>query len=357
MRPLRILLLSTQRAWYGGEEQLRQLAHGLRSRGHSPLVMLPARSDARVRLASEDVPLLPFPRRGHTPRGLWRINRAARNVDLVHCNDPHSLSAAGLALRASRRPAVVVSRRVAFEPQSPWAYMRWSDLVVCVSRAIEERCLQSGIPSDRLRVVLDGVDPQRMAGGNRERGRAALRVSDDIEVVLCVASLREAKGHRDLVEAARRLLPRRPRARFFLAGDGPERARLEEQAAQLGDRLVFLGYREDIPDLMAACDLFVLPSRDEGLGSSVIDAMLAARRVVGTRAGGMPEILQSDDSAETLPGSVLADPANPGGLAEAIDRLLSHTGDTVGLRQRALDRFTADTMVESTLAVYRELVR
>ena len=356
MAPLRILILSTQHAWYGGEEQARQLALGLLRRGHRPVVLVPERSVARERIAADGIELGTFARRGHTPAGLAIIRRAARRVDLIHCNDPHALSATGLALTVGRRPAIVVSRRVAFEPRSPWAYVRWSDLVVCVSRAIRERCLQSGIPSERLRLVLDGVDPGRMASGDRRRGRQALAVDNGTQVVLCVASLREAKGHRDLVRAARLLADQRPRARFFFAGDGPERERLEAAASDLGDRLVFLGYRNDIPDLMAAADLFVLASRDEGLGSSVIDAMLAGRPVVGTRVGGIPEMVLPEGDDQPLAGAALANPADPSHLAAAIGRLLEDPGDTTALREHALRHFTADAMVDATVAVYRELV-
>ena len=144
-----------------------------------------------------------------------------------------------------------------------------------------------------------------------------------------------------------------------LAGDGELRKALEQQAEQLGVRpnVRFLGFRNDVYDLIHAADVFVLPSHLEGLCSTLIDVMLAGRTIVTTTAGGIPELVGADSPGGS-PMAWMAPPRNPKALADAILRALASPEECAQMRQHARrrvhKRFTADCMVEGTLAVYRE---
>ena len=146
-----------------------------------------------------------------------------------------------------------------------------------------------------------------------------------------------------------------------LAGDGELATSLKKQARrlQIDDRVRFLGYRRDVPDLIMAADLFVLPSCVEGLGTSLIDAMLAARPIVTTSAGGIPDLLGGVEATEE-PVAWVVPPRDPWRLAAAILEALDSPEECRRRQQRAEHRarrlFTADKMVEATLAVYREVL-
>jgi glycosyltransferase involved in cell wall biosynthesis len=146
-----------------------------------------------------------------------------------------------------------------------------------------------------------------------------------------------------------------------LVGDGELARSLATQARQLGvdPRVRFLGYRDDVPDLIQAADLFVFPSQTEGLGSTLIDAMLAGRPVVTTTAGGIPDLITGDD-AHAEPVAWTVPPRNARALARAIIEALESPQQRAQraerARRRAERRFTAGRMVESTLSVYRELL-
>ena len=179
-------------------------------------------------------------------------------------------------------------------------------------------------------------------------------------VLLTVAQLSPYKGHDVMLEALPAVLRRQPRVHAVFAGDGGQRAALESRARELGlaAHVHFLGYRDDIPDLMAAADLFVLPSRHtEGLPMAPIEAMFVACPVVTTAAGGIPD-LTGEQGGDRRP-IVWTVPANdPPALAaavcEAIEDDALRTDRVEGARKRVLERFTAERMVEATLAVYRE---
>ena len=171
-------------------------------------------------------------------------------------------------------------------------------------------------------------------------------------VVLTVARLDEQKGHRYLLEAAAQI----PEAQFVLAGDGPLRTSLEAQARSLGveERVKFLGYRSDIADLLADCDVFVLPSLYEGLPLSILEAMSAGKPVIATHIGGTDEAVIAGETGLLVP------PANPTALAAAIrsvltDRPLAQRLASAG-RARVEQEFSATKMVQQVMDVYDELL-
>jgi glycosyltransferase involved in cell wall biosynthesis len=364
MSGLKVALVSTKVDWHGGEEQAWQLALGLRNRGHMCHLLARRSSEIARRMADAGFAVQTFNGRGRGPADIWRLRRHLTTLrpDVLHLNDSHALTGAGLAALGLKIPARVAARRVDFALNSPWQYRLLADRVICVSHDVARVCAQGGIPRDRLCVVHDGVDPHRMAGGVRRRGRSTLGIGDGRPLLLTVARLTDHKGHRYLMEALPGVLARHPTACLALAGNGELRETLQQQARELGveHNVRFLGYRRDLPHLLAACDLFVMPSHMEGLCSSLIDVMYARRPIVATLAGGIPELL-GHAAADEEPVAYLVPPRDPAALADAICQALASPQRTATMTRRAYERsrarFTVDCMVEATLAVYRELVR
>jgi glycosyltransferase involved in cell wall biosynthesis len=173
-------------------------------------------------------------------------------------------------------------------------------------------------------------------------------------VVLTVGSLTPQKDQATLLEAFARVARTRDEARLLIAGEGALRADLERRrdALGLGDRVRFLGDREDVADLLEACDLFVLSSVREGLSVTLLEAMRAGRAVVATDVGGNAEAVARD-----VTGRIVAT-RDPRALAGALESLLGDPARREAFgsaaRARFAERFTAERMVRETEALYRE---
>ncbi len=231
---------------------------------------------------------------------------------------------------------------------------RLSVLVVGNSEAVRAAAARRDPRVARKFVVIpNGIDVDRYADGSRRREtRGALGVDEDHLLVLMVANLIHYKGHADALDAFARLRRGCPRARLILAGSGPEEARLRRMAAELGiDRDVeFLGSRDDVPALLSAADLFVLPSHEEGLPNAVLEAMAAGLPIVATDVGGVRE--QLDGGA-----GVLVPPRDPEALASALGALASAPGRRSSLGRAARERAERRFSWTATVARYAELYR
>src|SRR5262245_25370222 len=191
MRPRTIVLVATQRSWRGGEEQAWQLALGLRERGHNVHLIASAESPIATRMKQASFCVREFRGSPRRPRAIWWMRRTLLSLrpDVVHYNDPHALTAAGLACCGLKIPLRVMARRVDFPLSSSSRYRWFADRIICVSRAVARVCERGGVPPNNLAVVYDGVDPLRMTTGDRERGRQSLNLRKDETLLLTVAAL------------------------------------------------------------------------------------------------------------------------------------------------------------------------
>ncbi len=224
---------------------------------------------------------------------------------------------------------------------------------IAVSSAIARELDQRfGWPAERIEIVYNAVELDRFDVPAPSGLREELGGSDDVPLVLTPARLDEQKGHDVLFRAAAEV----PEARFVLAGDGPLRGRLEAEVAQLelSERVLFLGRRDDIPALLAACDVFALPSLYEGSSLAVLEAMAARRAVVSSAIGGTAELIEDGETGLLVP------PGDDAALAAALRRLLADVPVRDGMaeraRQRAEAEFSRETMGKRVEAIYAGLV-
>ena len=350
---MRILHVDTEMGWRGGQLQVLLLAQGLARHPRfagSVLTVCRTGSQLATRLAAADLP--------HTtiavsspwsPAAVWRLREVAASfqADLVHAHASHAHTLAALATIGTRR-RLITTRRVDFAPTGMWKYRRCAR-VVAISQAIAGVL---GAHAGRVEVIPSGIDPQRFAHADRGLGRASLGLADDAVVVLCVAALEDHKGHETLLSAWERLASHHPRAYLLLAGSGALRAAIELRAASV-PRVLLLEQRDDIPDLLAAADVFALTSNLEGLGTAVMDAMVCGLPVVATRAGGIPELITDE-----LDG-LLAPVRDAEAVAERLARLITDPAlrSRLGTAARATAqrRFLASAMVEAYVRLYAEV--
>lgn len=227
------------------------------------------------------------------------------------------------------------------------------DSYIAVSYKQAERLKKNIISENKVQVVQNAVNVKdfcRKTDANLLKSE--LKHNEDKRVVLTVARMDKLKGHKYLIEAA----PLVPDAIFLLAGDGPERAKMEEKAQELrvADRVVFLGNRNDIPELLSACDVFILPSILEGLPLSILEAMSASKPVIATDIGGTNEIIIDGESGLLVP------PGDSKALAEKIKLLLSDKSLAKRLavagKERVLREFSTEIMIERVTNIYRDII-
>jgi glycosyltransferase involved in cell wall biosynthesis len=267
----------------------------------------------------------------------------------------------GLAMAALARVPFVIATLQQFL-LSPWGLgisiqqrviSTFVDQYIAVSFAVAQQLSKDfRVSTTKIKVIHNSIPVSQYNKPENPKLRSELNQGTGWPIILTVARLDDQKGHTYLLEAMANI----PEAIVVLVGDGPTRTTLEAQAEQLGisARVRFLGYRTDIPDLLASSDFFVLPSIYEGFPLSILEAMAAGKAVVATAVGGTPEAVLDGETGYLVP------PGDSAALAHAIRRVLvdtelAHEMGVAGGR-RVQERFPITNMVQCVTNVYEELV-
>jgi glycosyltransferase involved in cell wall biosynthesis len=362
------LHIDTEHTWRGGEQQLFYLLEGLRARGLPPVLLAQPGSPLIERAIAAGLDARPFAARGEADlRAAWRLARLLREerFAILHCHTSHAHSIAAIArwlTPAALYPALIIARRVDFSIYrhsflglNGLKYRR-ADAIIAVSQCVKDVLARDGVDAGRVLVVRDGIDVERIerAPARTDEVRRSLGLRAGERLVVNVAAMAGHKGQRYLVAAVPAIRAARPEARVAIFGEGALREDLEAQARALGlgEGLIFAGFRppDEIPAVLKAADVFAFPSVEEGLGSSLFDAMAAGAPIIASRAGGIPEIVRDGETGLLVP------PRDPDALARAVVRVL---GDPALARRLASaarafvrERGTKERMVAETIAVY-----
>lgn len=286
-----------------------------------------------------------------------------REVALVHAHNAAPLIYAGLARHTLRpRPAMLYSEHNQIYSASESArkkfklYVRLTDQIVAVSHDLERTLRQVKVPRP-VEVIHNGIDGARFSQLDGGRVRAELGAGATDFLVGTGVVLSEQKGIKYLIQAARSVLERAAalpalahrKIRFVVAGDGPLRAELESAAADLGERFIFIGYRGDMPDFIAALDLYVLPSLWEGLPLALCEALAMGRPVVCTSVGGNPEVILDGENGFVVP------PRDPAALAAAILNAAREPEQLRGFHAKNRQRFERGFSVRAMVDAHHRL--
>ncbi|MCG8603891.1 glycosyltransferase, partial [bacterium] len=199
-----------------------------------------------------------------------------------------------------------------------WAYrfaMRFCDKVISVSETTGKWLVEKrGLPQDKVVVIPYGVNLEQFTTGRKDELKTELGIPAQSLVIGTVARLHHQKGHRYLIEAAPGIIRKHPNIRFVFVGDGALRQELEERIRSYGlqDNFVFLGFCEDVNDLLKTFDVFVLPSLYEGLPNVILEAMATGLPVVATAVDGTPELIVENETGYLVP------PKDPKALEQKI---------------------------------------
>jgi glycosyltransferase involved in cell wall biosynthesis len=347
----RILHVDSGRSWRGGQRQVFLLANGLRDLGYRVLIVGPTGSPLIRRAEHAGLPTYRL-----TLRGEWDISSARElravarewKADIVHAHDARSHSIARLALLGKRKTRLIVTRRVAFPPrQVRLKYRHGVDAFIAISNAVKAVMVKAGIPANRIDVVHSGIPaPQvkRPRNWRRERGWPASSVVCGI-----VGAMTQEKGV-DMIGAIARRLPgevfRRTRL-ILLGGKG------KGGTTVAGVEGFDAGFVEEIHDAIAGLDVLWHPSRSEGLGTSVIDAMAIGVPPIAFAVGGLPEVIEDGKSGILVPAGDMN--AFMRAAAELVtnDELRARLAEGAKLRAREFD---ARRMIQLTAEVYERVI-
>jgi glycosyltransferase involved in cell wall biosynthesis len=351
----------------GSVVQMFELARGLATRGHRVGVVSRPDTEVGRRALEERIPFFPLPLRHEfdlsSARRLGRLfDEVTADVVHVHKGIAHSV-ALFATLFTRRRPVLVVNRGVSFR-LDPFAALKFRarvDAVVTVCEDIKRVVVASArIPPGKVHVVYAGVDLSRFdpTRADGAKVRREWGVASDQKLVVQVGA-RDWKGWRDLVAAAALLAPDVPEARTAIVAckDDAEKERVLELARETGidGRVLAIGFRTDMPDVLAAADVVVDLSY-EGLGitGTIREAMALGKPVVASAAGGNPELVVDGESG------LLVAPRDPAATATALRRLLTDPGLSGRLGRAARDRvvngFSTEVRLNRIEKLYRDLV-
>lgn len=378
--PIRVLHLITDSGTGGAEKILFELATRLDpARFSSRVIVLknPGATAEKLRAAGIPVTSLGLPpsfgpaAAAKLPLILWRLVRELKKDPprILHCWLFQANFLGRLAARAAGVKIVLSSLRVVEEErliQYPLDRLtrglvtRYLAVSTEVARHYAERL---GLAADRITAIPNGIDISPFENTGGEGLRRELGISPEAKVLGTLGRLNRQKGLDVLLRALPEVRAQVPGLQVLIAGEGPERGELERRAGAMHGGIRFLGPWERTPEFMAALDLLALPSRWEGMPNVVLEAMAAARAVVASAVGGVPELVVSGVADQKTAGEtgILVPPEDPHRLAKAVIALLSDEPRRRAMgsagRARAAAEFSLSRMIERYAELYEDLLR
>lgn len=352
---------------YGAEAVILDLSRGLTQRGHVSLLgvfgaSVDEKTEFRWRAAEIDLETHTVLCGGQFDTAVPRRIRAlvqSTGADLVHAHGYKADVYTLLALRGSATPLVSTCHTWYDNDLALRCYgaldrfvLRRFAAVVAVSREVERSLLSAGVSPARIHVIRNGVNTAAFRGADRTRV-----TSEGAPIIGLVGRLAPEKGVDIFLKAAAIVRKRMPMVRFTVAGDGPDRDRLEAllRDLQLDGCAQLLGRQEDMPAFLQSLTVLVSASRQEGLPIALLEGMASGLPVVATKVGEVPRVVQSGETG------TLVETEDPEALATAILELLADPPKLARMgeagRKHVIEHFSAERMTADYLSVYEKVTQ
>ncbi len=364
---MKILHFSSAKTWRGGEQQIAYLYDELHKQQIQQWIFC-AQGGALARYCQQEaIPHFTYQKRFSTnPLVAYQFKKLSKQlkIDLAHLHDSHSHTFGYISAILGNSIPFVLSRRVDFPVKDNWlSYQKYNhpsiQKILSVSNYVQ-RILAPAIQDQlKLQVVHSGIDTTRFSYNKKGMLRWEYKIPSNVRIIANIAAIAEHKDYFTFVDTAAILLKKNNGTgyKFLIIGaDGGEAEQIKQyiQAKGLSKQIILTGFRKDIPQILPEVDVFLFTSKEEGLGTSVIDALACGVPVVATKAGGIPEIIQ--DGVNGL----LAPIKNPARLAEKVEQLLMNQTirkKLVENGQATVFQFSKAATARKTLAVYQEIIQ
>lgn len=362
MKPLKTLHIDSERLWGGGQRQVAGLCTHLRDWGHQ--VQIVCQPGSKLESWAREVGIESFPVEMKSTLSISSVLRlrsvmARERPDIVHLHASRAHVLGSAAARLAGVKAVVATRRMNHPIRMLWpntsAYGTWTTAIVAISDAVRDVMVDCGVDPSKIRLIPSGTDIARFENAEPDPALRSKFTADMALPLVCVtATLAECKGVRYLIEAAAILKSNGNPVHLIIAGDGDQRANLEQLTRDLGVSASFIGFCPDMPPILASIDVFAMPSLSEGLGVAVLEAMAAGKPVVASAVGGLKESVVDGVTGFSIP------PRDSQALADGIAKLVSNPTLAAEFgsagRARARAEYSLEYMARSNEALYYELV-
>jgi glycosyltransferase involved in cell wall biosynthesis len=368
---LKILQTCFSESWGGLELQALEITHQLHSRGHTVWLGCCGGSRLSKEAIAANLKTLPLDVRGYLhPRIAWSLSRFLRqqNIDVIHCQLSKDIATVVPAMLLSRKDIpIILSKRVG-------SYLSKKDMfhrltykhvtqVLAISEVIRRNVIQTTpMPPDRVLTLHDAVDTDlfSLSRVDRTRTRAEFGLSENTIVIGFVGRFSPGKGHEELLRAAATLRTKYPHVHFLIVGEASHGEEDYERgirdmahALNLESTVTFAGFRRDIPQLMAAFDIFAFPSHAESFGVVLIEAMAMERPVVSTNCDGVVDIVVDGETG------LHVHPRHAEELANALENLIRDPAQRRKFgkagRRRVEEMFDRKKQIDKIEALYHVL--
>ncbi len=367
---MKVALLFYEPNHSGQGTHVLSLARGLDRRKYELLVIAPEANSYTVQaLQQAGARAIPFALSKWGGAGtVLRLARLFRHeqVDLLHVHSQEAGLYGRLAGKLVGVPRIVYTPQTIDIRRKRWQRLYWqaerllgflTDAVISVNAADRQRLIDLGLPADKVSVIYNGIEAGPwMAGPQREEAREKFGLAGDVPLVLQVGRLSAQKDPLMLLRAAARVVQQQPKAQFWLAGAGPMEKQVRDTALFLDvqDNIRCLGWRSDVPELLAVSSVVTLSSLWEGTPYALLEAMAACRPVVATAVNGSSEVVVDGETGYLVP------PGDERAMAQRIVQLLDDPARAKLMgqegRRRVAELFTVDRMVEQVTDLYNRLV-
>ena len=362
---LRILFVNSIQMFAGGEVWMLNTLHGLGQRGHAVFLLCRPGTELEQRARSQGIPVFTLRFRGDfDPFTILQIFHLLRNlkVDVILTNMDKELRLAGVASKLAGIKAIIPRRGIDY-PLKPhlgyqFSYRLLADRIIANSQATKLALLRHApwLRPEKIQVIYNGIKIEDYVTPPQKNLRSELGISESDFLMGFVGQLDERKGVFTLLQAFQQLNQSFPRTFLLLAGHGALQPRIEQFVREqfLQERVFLLGFRDDVPEIMKAIDVLVLPSLWEGFGLVLVEAMAAGKPVIATNVSNLPEIVEDGKVGYLVP------PQDSQQLAQALQRLIECPDAVHVMGQRAQQHvreyFTIDRMLDEIENLFYQVV-
>ena len=362
--PIKVLHIDTEKSWRGGQQQAAYLFQSMHDSGYQTALVCQPGSAFKKFCTDKILPFLSIRMNGEINFVAgFRIAQFCRKrkFDILHLHSAHALSIGLWAKFFYNELKLIAVRRVDFHIKknrfSHFKYKnKYLDKIVCISNGIKKVLLEDGITEDKLTTIHSGIDIHKFKNVKPTKDfKNKLGIPQNHILIGTVASIVGHKDYPNLLKAARIVIDKMDNVTFCAVGDGPGKNKIVQMAnkLELDKRFIITGFRRDVGNFLKSYDIFVLASKMEGLGTSILDAQAVGLPVVGCNTGGIPEAVQHKQNGLLVP------PRNSEELAKALIELASDENKRQKLgktAKRTVQEFAIEKNIEKNLQLYKKLL-
>jgi len=360
---IKVLHIDTEKCWRGGQQQAAYLFQYMHDSGYQTVLVCQPRSAFEKFCTDKALPHLSIRMNGEIDfTAGFRIAQFCRKnkFDILHLHSAHALSIGLWAKFFYNKLKLIAVRRVDFHiKKNRFSHFKYKnkflDKIVCISDRIKKVLLEDGIPEEKLTTIHSGIDIHKFENVSPpEDFKKKLGIPQNHILIGTVAAIVGHKDYPNLLKAARIVINKMDNVTFCAVGDGSGKDKIVQMAnkLELDKRFIFTGFRKDVGNFLKSYDIFVLASKMEGLGTSILDAQAVGLPVVGCKTGGIPEVVLNNKNG------ILVPPQDPQKLADVILSLINDPAKMKEFSKSAIEdvkQFDIKETIKNNLQLYEKL--